>query len=158
LRVTDPFAAGQQYGRVRAMFDERGRQVKQAGPSTPVEVLGWSGVPAAGDIFTAFDDEREARDIALKRAAVHREQEFRAAKSISLSEFSSRLSQGEKGELTLILKGDVDGSVEALAESLSKLGSSEVGVRIIRQAVGQISESDVLLAQASSAIIVGFHT
>jgi len=158
LHITDAFAAGQQFGRVRAMFDERGRTVKSAGPSIPVEVLGWSGVPAAGDIFAAFEDEREARDIASKRAALHREHEFRAAKTISLTEFHSRMSQGEMNELNLVLKGDVDGSVEALAESLSKLGSSEVGVKIIRQAVGQISESDVLLAQASSAIIVGFHT
>ena len=95
LAIPDAFAAGQQYGRVRAMFDERGRQVKRAGPSTPVEVLGWSGVPAAGDIFAAFEDEREARDIASKRAALHREHEFRAAKTISLTEFHSRMAQGE---------------------------------------------------------------
>jgi translation initiation factor IF-2 len=115
-------------------------------------------VPAAGDIFAAFGDEREAREIASKRAALHREHEFRAAKSISLTEFHSRMTQGEMSELNLVLKGDVDGSVEALAESLAKLGSDEVGIRIIRQAVGQITESDVLLAQASSAIVVGFHT
>jgi translation initiation factor IF-2 len=158
LRIGDAFAAGQQFGRVRAMFDERGKQKKIAPPSTPVEVLGWSGVPAAGDIYAAFDDEREAREIAGKRAALHREHEFRAAKAISLTDFHSRLTKGEMSELNLLLKGDVDGSVEALAESLTKLGSSEVGIRIIRQAVGQISESDVLLAQASNAIIVGFHT
>ncbi len=157
LRIGDAFVAGQHYGRVRAMFDERGRQLTVAGPSTPAEVLGWNGTPAAGDIFGAFDDEREARDIANKRQALHREHEFRAAKAISLADFHSRMTQGEMTELKMVLKGDVDGSVEALSESLTKLGTSEVGVRIIRQAVGQISESDVLLAAASAAIIVGFH-
>ena len=157
LRLGDAFVAGQHYGRVRAMFDERMHQVRDAGPSTPAELLGWSGVPAAGDIFAAFEDEREAREIATKRAAQHREQEFRAAKTISLTDFHSRLTQGETSELKMIIKGDVDGSVEALAESLGKLSTSEVQVRIIRQAVGQISESDVLLAAASGAIIVGFH-
>jgi translation initiation factor IF-2 len=157
LNMGDAFIAGQQYGRVRAMFDERGRQVKQAGPSIPVEVLGWAGTPAAGDLFQAFTDEREAREVASKRQAMHREQEFRAAKTISLTEIYSQISQGEVSELKLVLKGDVDGSVEALSESLAKIGSSEVQVRIIRQAVGQITESDVLLAAASGAIIVGFH-
>jgi len=131
--------------------------MKSAGPSTPAEVLGWSGTPAAGDLFTAFIDEREAREIAGKRAALHREHEFRAAKSISLTEFHSRMAQGEITELRLVIKGDVDGSVEALAESLTKLSNDEVKIHIIRQAVGQIAESDVLLAAASSAIIVGFH-
>jgi translation initiation factor IF-2 len=158
LRVGDAFVAGQSSGRVRAMFDERGRVVKEAGPSTPVEVLGWSGTPAAGDMFLAFEDEREAREIASKRQAVHREQEFRAAKAISLTEFHSRMAQGETNELKLVIKGDVDGSVEALSESLTRLSTAEVSVRIIRQAVGQISESDVLLAAASGAIIIGFHT
>ncbi|TMQ68543.1 MAG: translation initiation factor IF-2 [Candidatus Eisenbacteria bacterium] len=157
LRVGDPFVAGQHSGRVRAMFDERGRPVRAAGPSTPVEVLGWSGTPAAGDLFHSFAEEREARDIANKRQAVHREHEFRAAKSISLSEIYSQISQGEVNELKLILKGDVDGSVEALSEALVKLGTAEVQVKVIRQAVGQISESDVLLAAASGAIVVGFH-
>jgi translation initiation factor IF-2 len=157
LRVGDAFVAGQHSGRARAMFDERGRQSKVAGPSMPVEVLGWSGTPAAGDIFAAFEEEREAREIAVKRQALHREHEFRAAKAISLADFHSRMTQGEMTELKMVLKGDVDGSVEALSESLTKLGTSEVGVRIIRQAVGQISESDVLLAAASAAIIVGFH-
>jgi translation initiation factor IF-2 len=157
LNVGDAFVAGQHYGRVRAMFDERGRQLTLAGPSTPAEVLGWNGTPAAGDIFASFDDEREARDIANKRQALHREHEFRAAKAISLADFHSRMTQGELSELKMVLKGDVDGSVEALSESLTKLATGEVGVRIIRQAVGQISESDVLLAAASDAIIVGFH-
>jgi translation initiation factor IF-2 len=157
LRVGDAFVAGQHSGRVRAMFDERLRPVKEAGPSTPVEILGWSGTPAAGDLFSAFAEEREARDIAYKRQAVHREHEFRAAKSISLSEIYSQISKGEVNELKLIIKGDVDGSVEALSESLTKLGTGEVQVRVIRQAVGQITESDVLLAAASGAIVVGFH-
>jgi translation initiation factor IF-2 len=157
LRVGDAFVAGQNSGRVRAMFNERGHQLKSAGPSTPAEVLGWSGTPAAGDIFSAFLDEREAREIAGKRAALHREQEFRAAKSISLTDFHSRLTQGETSELKLVIKGDVDGSVEALAESLTKLSNEEVKIHIIRQAVGQITESDVLLAAASDAIVVGFH-
>ncbi|HEY2955017.1 MAG TPA: translation initiation factor IF-2 [Candidatus Eisenbacteria bacterium] len=157
LRVGSAFVAGQHSGRVRAMFDERGRNVKSAGPSTPVEVLGWSGTPAAGDIFAAFEDEREARDLAFKRQALHREHEFRAAKAISLTDVYAQMSKGELSELKLVLKGDVDGSVEALSESLTKLSNAEVQIRIIRQAVGQISESDVLLAAASGAIIVGFH-
>jgi translation initiation factor IF-2 len=157
LRVGDPFVAGRTSGRVRAMFDERGRPVKSAGPSTPVEALGWSGTPAAGDLFMAFEDEREAREIASKRQALHRESEFRAQKAISLVDLRSQITQGVLTELKLIIKGDVDGSVEALSESLTKLGTSEVAVRVIRQAVGQITESDVLLAAASGAIIVGFH-
>ncbi|NOT34375.1 MAG: translation initiation factor IF-2 [Candidatus Eisenbacteria bacterium] len=157
LNAGDAFVAGHHHGRVRAMFDERGHQKKSAGPSTPVEVLGWSGTPAAGDPFMVFADEREAREVATKRGALMREQEFRAAKSISLSEIYSQISQGEVNELKMLIKGDVDGSVEALSESLTKLSTSEVAVRVIRQAVGQITESDVLLASASGAIIVGFH-
>jgi translation initiation factor IF-2 len=157
LHVGDAFVAGKNSGRARAMFDERGRAARDAGPSTPVEVLGWSGTPAAGDIFSAFEDEREAREIATKRQALHRESELRAQKTISLTEIYSQVSKGEVSELKLIIKGDVDGSVEALGESLSKLGTQEVRVHVIRQAVGQITESDVLLAQASGAIIVGFH-
>jgi translation initiation factor IF-2 len=157
LRIGDSFVAGQQHGRVRAMFDERGHAVREAGPSTPVEILGWGGTPAAGDQIVAFEDEREAREIATKRQALAREHEFRAARTIKLSQFHERMAQGESNELKMVIKGDVDGSVEALSESLAKLSTSEVQVRIIRQAVGQITESDVLLAQASGAIIVGFH-
>ena len=157
LRPGDAFVAGQQYGRVRAMFDERGQAVREAGPSAPVEILGWNGAPAAGDLFVAFQDEREAREIATKRAALQREQEFRADKTISLAEVRMRMDQGELNELKLVIKGDVDGSVEALSESLSKQGNKEVQVRVIRQAVGQITESDVLLAAASGAIVIGFH-
>jgi translation initiation factor IF-2 len=158
LRIGDPFVAGQQWGRVRAMFDEREHNVRTAGPSTPVAVLGWNGTPGAGDIFASFDDEREARDLANKRQALHREHEFRAAKKISLTDFYARKEQGETNELKLIIKGDVDGSVEALSEALAKLSTAEVQVHVIRQAVGQISESDVQLAVASDAIVVGFHT
>jgi translation initiation factor IF-2 len=157
LKIGEAFVAGQQHGRVRAMFDERGHNVKRAGPSTPVEVLGWGGTPAAGDLFAAFAEEREAREIAVKRQALHREHEFRAEKAISLTEFHTRLAQGETSELRLLIKGDVDGSVEALSESLTKLSTSEVRIHILRQAVGQITESDVLLAAASGAIVVGFH-
>jgi translation initiation factor IF-2 len=157
LHVGDAFVAGKNSGRARAMFDERGHATKLAGPSTPVEVLGWSGTPAAGDIFSAFEEEREAREIATKRQALHRESELRAQKAISLGEIYAQVSKGEMSELKLIIKGDVDGSVEALSESLSKLGTQEVKVHVIRQAVGQITESDVLLAAASGAIIVGFH-
>jgi translation initiation factor IF-2 len=157
LRIGDPFVAGQNFGRVRAMFNERKKNVKEAGPSTPVEVVGWDTTPGAGDIFVSLEDEREAREIAGKRAALHREQEFRATKAVSLVDFHSQMAQGGPNELKMLIKGDVDGSVEALGESLQKLGTSEVAVRIIRQAVGQITESDVLLAAASGAIVVGFH-
>jgi len=157
LRPGDAFVAGSQYGRVRAMFDERSQAVKEAGPSRPAELLGWSGAPAAGDLFVSFDDEREARDLATRRAAQHREQEFRADKTISLEEVKNFMDKGELTELKLLIKGDVDGSVEALSESLGKLGNKEVQVRVIRQAVGQITESDVLLAAASGAIVIGFH-
>jgi len=157
LRVGDAFVAGQNFGRVRAMLNERLQHVKEAGPSTPVEVLGWNTTPGAGDIFVSLDDEREAREIATKRAALHREQEFRAAKAVTLTDFYSQMSAGGPNELKMLIKGDVDGSVEALAEALQRLGTGEVAVRVIRQAVGQITESDVLLAAASSAIVVGFH-
>ncbi len=157
LRVGDPFVAGQMYGRVRAMYDERRRIVKEAPPSTPVEVVGWSGTPSAGDLFVSPEDEREAREVASKRAALHREHEFRSTKAISLTTFHDSLGKGGPNELKMLIKGDVDGSVEALSESLQKLSTAEVAVRVIRSAVGQITESDVLLAAASDAIIVGFH-
>jgi translation initiation factor IF-2 len=157
LRVGEPFVAGQVYGRVRAMYDERRRTVKEAPPSTPVEVVGWSGTPSAGDLFVCPEDEHEAREVASKRAAMHREHEFRSSKAISLTTFHETLGKGGANELKMLIKGDVDGSVEALSESLQKLSTSEVAVRVIRSAVGQITESDVLLAAASDAIIVGFH-
>jgi translation initiation factor IF-2 len=157
LKIGDAFVSGHNSGRVRAMFDERGHNVKVAGPSTPVEVLGWSGVPSSGEVFTALDDEREARDIASRRHAVAREHQFRAEKTTSLSEIYSKITQEGATELRMIIKGDVHGSVEAVSEALGKLSTSEVAVRVIRQAVGQITESDVLLAQASDAIVVGFN-
>jgi translation initiation factor IF-2 len=157
LRVGEPFVAGQVYGRVRAMYDERRRTVKDAPPSTPVEVVGWSGTPSAGDLFVCPEDEREAREVASKRAAIHREHEFRSTKAISLTTFHDSLGKGGPNELKMLIKGDVDGSVEALSESLQKLSTGEVAVRVIRSAVGQITESDVLLAAASDAIVVGFH-
>jgi translation initiation factor IF-2 len=157
LRVGDPFVAGQVYGRVRAMYDERRKTVKLAPPSTPVEVVGWSGTPSAGDLFVSPEDEHEAREVASKRAALHREHEFRSTKAISLTTFHETLGKGGANELKMLIKGDVDGSVEALSESLQKLSTKEVAVRVIRSAVGQITESDVLLAAASDAIIVGFH-
>jgi len=157
LRMGDPFVAGQVYGRVRAMYDERRRQVKEAPPSTPVEVVGWNATPSAGDIFVSPEDEREAREVASKRAALHREHEQRSTKAITLTSFHDTLGKGGPNELKMLIKGDVDGSVEALSESLQKLSTGEVAVRVIRSAVGQITESDVLLAAASAAIIVGFH-
>jgi translation initiation factor IF-2 len=157
LNVGDAFVAGQHWGRVRAMFDERQRPLKSTGPSTPVEVLGWDGAPAAGDPFVVFEDEREARELAQKRSALHREHEFAAHRKTTLFDIHSRLAAGETNELKLIIKGDVDGSVEALSESFTKLGNEEVKIHIVRQAVGSITESDVDLAATSDAIIVGFH-
>ena len=157
LHTGDAFVAGQVFGRVRAMYDERRKAVKAAPPSTPVEVVGWNGTPSAGDIFVSPEDEREAREVAFKRAALHREHEFRSTKAITLTSFHDTLGKGGPNELKMLIKGDVDGSVEALSESLQKLSTGEVAVRVIRSAVGQITESDVLLAAASAAIIVGFH-
>ena len=157
LNVGDAFVAGVQSGKVRAMANERGKPVKSAGPSTPVEILGWSGTPQAGDTFIALVDEREAREIAATRMQVAREQEYRQTRRVTLEELHQQMKEGSVSELNLVLKGDVDGSVEALAEAFTKIGSSEVKIRVIRQGVGQISESDVLLAAASNAVIVGFH-
>jgi translation initiation factor IF-2 len=157
LRVGDVFVAGAQWGKVRAMHNERGDRVMEAGPSTPVQVLGWSGPPTAGDTFTVVEDERVAREIATKRQQALREQEFRTYKHVTLGELYDRIKIGETTELNLILKADVDGSVEALNDALSKLSTDEVKLRIIHSAVGNISESDVLLAAASNAVIIGFH-
>jgi translation initiation factor IF-2 len=139
------------------MTNERGKPVRNAPPSTPVEVIGWSGAPQAGDRFTVYADEREAREVAGKRQQVAREQDNRQTRRITLEQLHEQMVTGAVTELNLVLKGDVDGSVEALAEAFSRLGSSEVKIRVIRQSVGQISESDVLLAAASNAVIVGFH-
>jgi translation initiation factor IF-2 len=157
LRVGDAFVAGSQSGKVRAMNNERGGRVATAGPSTPVEILGWSGAPQAGDTFAAMVDEREARELASKRGQLQREQEFRLHKHVTLTDLYSQIKAGSVGELLVVLKADVDGSVEALEDSLTKLTTEEVKLRIIHSGVGQISESDVLLAAASNAVIIGFH-
>lgn len=157
LKVGDPFVAGTAYGRVRAMFDERGNKVKFAGPSTPVLVLGFESAPQAGDNFNVAESERDAREISIKRQQLKREQDNRQIKHITLDEIASQISQGGFKELPVIVKGDVDGSIEALSDSLMKLSNKEVSVRVIHKAVGAISEGDVLLAAASGAIIVGFH-
>jgi translation initiation factor IF-2 len=157
LRVGDVMVAGSHYGRVKAMFDHTGKKLKEAGPSTPVQVLGLSGAPQAGDIIKVYDNEREAREIANSREQIQREQSLRTKKHITLDEIGRRLAIGSFKELNIIIKGDVDGSVEALSDSLLKLSTDEVKVSIIHKAVGQISESDVLLASASDAIILGFQ-
>jgi translation initiation factor IF-2 len=157
LKVGDLIVSGQHFGRVKAMFDERNNKVEAAGPSTPVLILGLSGAPQAGEKFKIYSDEAEAKAIASKRAQLLREQGIRTRKHITLDEIGRRLALGNFKELNLILKGDVDGSVEALSDSLQKLSTEEVAVKIVLKAVGQISESDVLLATASDAIIVGFN-
>ncbi len=157
LKVGDPFVAGNFQGRVRAMFDERNKKVKEVGPSTPVLVLGFEGTPQAGDSFVVVNSEREAREVSTKRQQLHREQSHRQIKMVTLDEIASRIGKGEIKDLPIIVKGDVDGSVEALSDSLMKLTNDEVRVQVIHKGVGAISESDVLLAQTSGAIIVGFH-
>jgi translation initiation factor IF-2 len=157
LRIGDPFVAGIYQGRVRAMFDERGNKVPEATPSTPVLVLGFEGAPQAGDTFVVVESERVAREIGLKRQQLKREQDQKQVHHITLDEIAEQISIGGVKELPLIVKGDVDGSVEALADSLMKLSTEEVIVRVIHRGVGGISESDVLLADASNAIIIGFH-
>jgi translation initiation factor IF-2 len=157
LKVGDPFVTGPYYGRVRAMFNERGNPVEEAGPSTPVLVLGASDVPRAGDTFTVTKDETEARQISAKRIRLKREQDLRRPRRVSLTEVYEQIEEGKTRELNLILKGDVGGSVEALSDTLEKISTSEVRVKVIHRAVGAINESDVLLAEASNAIIIGFH-
>lgn len=157
LRIGDPFVAGIYFGKVRAMFDERGNKIFEAPPSTPVQVIGFEGAPQAGDTFVAVDSEREARDISLKRQQLRREQDQKQIHHITLDEIAKQISIGGVKELALIVKGDVDGSIEALSDSLMKLTNEEVVVRVIHKGVGGISESDVLLASASNAIIIGFH-
>ena len=157
LQVGDAFVAGATSGKVRAMLNERGGRVTTAGPSTPVEVLGWSAAPQAGDTFAVMEDEREARELAGKRGQLQREQEFRHFKHVTLTDLYSQIKAGKVSDLAVVLKGDVDGSVEALEDSLAKLSTAEVKLRVIHRGVGQISESDVLLAVASEAVIIGFH-
>lgn len=157
LKIGDILLAGAHSGRVKAMFNERGMPVKEAGPSTPVLVLGLDGAPQAGDKFNVMTDEREAREIATKRGQLIREQSFRAHKHITLDEIGRRLAIGNFKELNVIVKGDVDGSVEALSDALLKLSTDKISVRIIHKGVGAITESDVTLASASDAIIIGFQ-
>jgi translation initiation factor IF-2 len=157
LEIGDPFVAGVNHGRVRAMFDERNKKVFSVGPSSPVMVLGFEGAPQAGDSFVVVESERAAREISIKRQQLKREQDQRQVRHITLDEIARQISIGGVKELPLIVKGDVDGSVEALSDSLMKLSNQEVVIRVIHKGVGQISEGDVLLASASSAIIIGFH-
>jgi len=157
LRVGDYVLAGQHSGKVKAMLDERGNRIKVAGPSTPVNLLGLDGAPTSGDRFIVMEDEKEAKQIAAKRLQLQREQSVRSQKKMTLEEIGRRLQVGDFKELNIILKGDVDGSVEALSDSLQKLTTEEIQVNIIHKGVGQISESDILLATASEAIVVGFQ-
>ncbi len=157
LKIGDPFIAGIYQGKVRAMFDERGHKVNNATPSTPVLVLGFEGAPQAGDTYVVVDSEKIARDIGLKRQRLKREQDQKQVHHITLDEIAKQISIGGVKDLPLIVKGDVDGSVEALSDSFMKLSTEEVVIKVIHKGVGGISESDVLLAAASGAIIIGFH-
>ena len=157
LNIGDYILVGQHSGKVRALYDERGHQIKSAGPSMPVSILGLDGAPQAGDKFNVFDDEKEAKSIAAKRTQLVREQSVRTQKHITLDEIGRRIAIGDFKELNIILKGDVDGSVEALSDSFQKLSSDEIVVNIIHKAVGAITESDILLASASDAIVIGFN-
>ena len=157
LNIGDAFVAGIYSGRVRAMYDERGNRVESAGPSVPVQVSGFDGAPQAGDLFAVLEQEAEARAIAVKRQQLKREQQFKQMRPITLDEISQDILRGGTKELRLIIKGDVSGSLEALSDSLQKLSRDEAKVSILHKGVGPISESDVMLATASSAVIVGFH-
>ena len=157
LKIGDYVLAGKNSGKVKAMHDERGHTVETAGPSSPISILGLDGAPQAGDKFIVFSDEREAKQIAVKRTQLQREQSVRTQRHITLDEIGRRIALGDFKELNIILKGDVDGSVEALTDSFQKLSTEEIQVNIIHKAVGAITESDVLLASASDAIIIGFN-
>jgi translation initiation factor IF-2 len=157
LKLGDMLVAGSQYGRIKAMYNERGGKVAIAGPSTPVQILGLDGAPQAGEKFKVFDDEAAAKELAIKRQQVIREQGYRTRKHITLDEIGRRLALGNFQQLNIIVKADVDGSVEALSDSLIKLSNTEIQVNVVHKAVGQISESDVLLATASDAIVIGFN-
>ncbi|RIV73794.1 translation initiation factor IF-2 [Flagellimonas aequoris] len=157
LNIGDYVLAGTCSGKVKAMQDERGKSIKKAGPSTPISILGLDGAPQAGDRFNVLEDEREAKQIAAKRSQLQREQSVRTQRHITLDEIGRRIALGDFKELNIILKGDVDGSVEALTDSFQKLSTAEIQVNIIHKGVGAITESDVLLASASDAIIIGFN-
>lgn len=157
LKVGDIFVAGQYNGRVRALYDENNKKVKKAWPSKPVQVIGFTGVPKAGDSFVVVDSEQEAKRICNKRQQLRREQNFRQIRRTTLDQISKEISEGKLKELSLLIKGDVDGSVEAIADSLMALSTDEVGVKIVHKGVGAIVESDVLLAETSNAVVIGFH-
>ncbi|RYZ53040.1 MAG: translation initiation factor IF-2, partial [Sphingobacteriales bacterium] len=157
LEQGDMIVCGQYYGKIKAMFNERGQRVTEAGPSAPVQVLGLNGAPQAGEKFKVFEDENEAKEVATHRSQILREQGIRTRKHITLDEIGRRLALGNFKELAVIIKGDFDGSVEALSDSLQKLSTEEVAVNVVHKGVGQITESDVLLATASDAIIIGFQ-
>jgi translation initiation factor IF-2 len=157
LRIGDPFIAGVFSGKVRAMFDERGNRLEAAGPSTPVQLTGLDGFPQAGDTFIVISSDREAREISLKRQQLKREQDFRQIRLTTLDDISQQIKEGQVRELNVVVKGDVDGSVEALSDSLMKIIHKEVKLRVIHSGVGTISESDIMLAAASKAVIIGFR-
>ena len=157
LKMGDIVVSGQHYGRVKAMFNERNKKIEDAPPSSPALLLGLNGAPQAGEKFKVYEDEAEAKEVASKRAQILREQGIRTKKHITLDEIGRRLALGNFKELNLIIKGDVDGSVEALSDSLQKLSTEEIAVRVVLKAVGAITESDILLATASDAVIVGFN-
>jgi translation initiation factor IF-2 len=157
LRIGDSFVCGVWSGRVRAMFDERGQRIETARPSQPVQVIGFEGIPQAGDDLIGIDDEHEAREISVRRQQLKREQDFRQNRRATLDDISQQIKQGQVRDLRIIVKADVDGSAEALSDSLMKLSTQEVKVQVIYKGVGGISESDVLLAIASKAVIIGFH-
>jgi translation initiation factor IF-2 len=157
LRAGDLVVSGQHYGRVKAMMNERNKRVDEAPPSTPVLILGLNGAPQAGETFRVYEDESDAKEVANRRAQILREQGIRAKKHITLDEIGRRLALGNFKELKVIIKGDVDGSVEALSDSLQKLSTQEIVVNVIHKGVGQINESDVVLAEASDAVIIGFN-
>ncbi|MFI5136114.1 MAG: translation initiation factor IF-2, partial [Chitinophagales bacterium] len=157
VSVGDILVAGNHFGKIKAMYNERGQRVSEAGPSVPVQVLGLDGAPQAGEKFKEYDDEHEAKQVAYKRQQIVREQGIRTKKHITLDEIGRRLALGNFKELNVIVKADYDGSVEALTDSMLKLSNPEIQVNIVHKAVGQITEGDVLLASASDAIIVGFQ-
>jgi len=157
LKIGDPFICGDYSGRVRALRDDKGKRLKTAGPSTPVEILGFSDVPRAGDNLVVMKSDKEARDVSTQRRALRREQDFKRMRHMTLDQISQQISEGKVKEVPLLIKGDVDGSIEALADSFMKMSTNEVAVRIIHRGIGMIKESDVLLAAASNAIIVGFN-
>ncbi|MFA5436077.1 MAG: EF-Tu/IF-2/RF-3 family GTPase, partial [Candidatus Neomarinimicrobiota bacterium] len=157
LHVGDAFICGRNAGKVRAMMNEFGERLKLAKPSDPVQIQGFDNVPQAGDHFIVMDEEKDARRIAAERQKIHREQEFRAQSLQTLDEIGRQIAEGRTRELALVIKGDVDGSIEALADSFMKLSTKEVAVNVIHRGIGMINEGDINLASASRAVIVGFH-